>query len=308
MKKVREEKLQTTCDFRDPLSPWHSFRIRINCLRKSYRKYLLSFLPYLFSHSATIGKKRTKPSNHWCRLWDELVQDIPEACIPDAWLDVRKRSSQKSNISTPPPVQSPFLIPSTKNWKELLAQPLHRAAAYLESQTNGVLKLSLPEGVVPKSKVLFAQQFAHRLRRLGGIPKTDSKLEACIKSVLEWQSESLQAKSNSLALAQAAESLGFDPVRSGLLQNSIFLRSNKLANAQLLLARTLSRCTHPKQIADVLGNMAAIVFAQGDLIQALAIAKEAVAYSSESPIASHNYRAILAHLQTSANNNRQNHA
>lgn len=45
---AKDRKQTDICDLRDPLAPWVEFCGRVNSLRRSYRRYFLTFLPLPF--------------------------------------------------------------------------------------------------------------------------------------------------------------------------------------------------------------------------------------------------------------------
>jgi|FLOH01.1.fsa_nt_gi tetratricopeptide (TPR) repeat protein len=297
-----------TSDLRDPLAPWHSFRIQVNAERRSFRRYLLAFLPQLGITHPTGTTASRPPGKHWAELWDRLTECIPEACIPSAWREVRaavrKLAQEQFDF------ESDLVIPPQRDWKALLAGPLFQAGAVVEARRPGAAHLILPIGALPEDPKRFALDLEAKLQRYGGIPKADPMLKAALEEIASWQTSSVTSATSiaSSEMLILAEYMGYSAVRSQTLRSAIEVRANRLQQARTLMEQSLARCTSPSQVGMVLGNISGLLIAEGDYETALHYAQQALQYSPASKVARFNYDKLIQFQKSSYNSRVKNHA
>jgi hypothetical protein len=297
LKLIKRDERAKLSDLRDPMAPWHALRLRVNDERRSFRRYFLAFLPR-FKNSTAVEREPTRePNQYWAELWERLTADIPAGCIPTSWHAVRKLVPEEA-IEVETDYGNRLFLPPKRDWKELLAKPLHRAAALMESRRPGLIGLHLPDGVIPESPQRFAEELQRTVDRIGGIPNSDECLRAAIEQTLEWQSKPAP-RAYSICPTQLigqAEELGFDRLKSKSLLGVAQIRSNQPESARLSLEKSLVSCTSNLEIAVVLANIAGLLLSQDDLTEAYSFASQAIAYCPASKIARRNYTIVKARL------------
>ncbi|MFK5956631.1 MAG: hypothetical protein QM477_09325 [Planctomycetota bacterium] len=305
---IKRETCTELSDLRDSMAPWHSFRIQVNAERRSFRRYLLAFLP---EHGAShvMGNTASRlPGKHWAQLWDRLTTGIPEACLPSLWRQVRTALPSVAPQSID--FESDLVIPPRRDWNSLLAEPLFRAGAALESRRPGTARLILPSGLVPADSQRFALELEVKMHRFGGLPQLDSKLKNALEQISAWriggvQPQVLTRPSDFLKLA---EEMGFSAVSVRTLRSAIDVRASRLPQARVLLEQSLSKCTSPNQVGTVLGNISGLLVAEGEYQSAFHYAQQALQYNPGSKVARYNFDKLVELFQSGYNLGAQNHA
>ena len=299
LKSVKEDVRRQMSDLRDPMAPWHSLRMQVNHERLRARRYFLSFLPRSDKSSAVDRVMARIPSGYWARMWDRFTEGIPASCIPKSWAAIRRTVSVENASRRHKHIQ--FIHPPQCDWKKLLAEPLHRAGALVEFRKPGFMGLSLPDGVLPRDPQRFAIELEAALMSRGGLPKGDANLLASLEHILAWRGGESTSSSVMSAgvLLQQAEALGFCSFKSHSLLSMTAARAGCFKEARLLLEKSLSHCSSPREIAAALGNIAGVLMNQGEYTEAMRYLQNALAYNPSSTIVRHNLALLTQALSAS---------
>jgi hypothetical protein len=292
-----EEQGALTSRLHDPMVAWHAFRHRVNRLRRSFRRYLLASLPRHALLPSQDVIARRQPTRFWTRLWDELVDGIPKGCLPREWCMVR----EAAEADQPQVASSSLLVPGhglspRRDWKELLARPLHRAAALLESRRPAKVDLILPKGVIPDRPRKFAQEFLDGLAPYGDLPKGDGDLEAAMDLMKRLANPSIEASTDGpsiLLLAQLAEEHGFSKFKSLMFTGTAIERAGDFQASYWDFSRGLSEAVERRQAAVALNNLSIQAFMMGSVGESLSLCREGLRYNPTSPLALGNYQLLL---------------
>lgn len=281
----------------DPMAAWHAFRQRVNRLRRSFRRYLLASLPRHSVMPFLDVRPRREPTAHWVRLWDKLVEGIPDGCLPREWCMIRATAEsdvlkvEQEILLTPGHGLAP-----RRDWKELLARPLHRAAALLESRRPAKIDLILPKGVIPERPKEFAQEFLDGLDPYGDLPNGDDDLDAAMDLMRRLANPSvggIEKEISATDLARLAENLGFSKFKSGMLVGTSIERRGDFFSAYWEFARGLKESSSRSQTAAALNNLSIQAFLIGRVAESLNLCREALRYNPDSVLARRNYRILM---------------
>jgi len=305
---IKRESWTKLSDLRDPMAPWHSFRVQVNAERRSFRRYLLAFLP---EHGASHVKGSTAsrpPGKHWLQLWDRLATGIPEACLPASWRQVRATSRSASPQDFD--FESDLVLSPRRDWSVLLAEPLFRAGAALEARRPGSGRLILPAGLVPADPQRFALELEVKMQRFGGLPNSDPQLKKALEQILAWQKGGMVSKASTepSGFLKLAENMGFSAFSSWVLRSAIDVRASRLQSARILLEQSLSSCTSSTQVGTVLANISGLLAAEGENQAAFHYAQQALQYNPGSKVARHNFDKLVELFRSGKDSGAQNHA
>lgn len=295
----------------DPMRPWQQVRSRVNSERRSYRRYFLAFLPRIPEATELEPVVDRVPGKAWIQLWDRVVGDTPQGCIPRAWREVHQTALnsveqlEKKNVFS-----TNLILPTQSNWKEYLGEALHRAGALVESRRPGLVGLHLPEGVIPSNPRGFAREIISMIQRSGGAPQSDPLLAKALEEIQSWDGQSAGGAKQLPAeqFLQVGQDLGFDAFKSLALRSMVYARAGDFGEARRVLEMNLTHCTSRHQIAMTLGNIGGVLLSKGDWDEASRYLKDALTYSASSFIVRHNYRLLLECLEKPHDGEESQHA
>jgi len=296
---AKDRKQTDLCDLRDPLAPWVEFCRRVNSLRRSYRRYFLTFLPRVLCGQVQHCSTSNTPSWKWAKLWDSLAQGIPAASLPNEWCQVRKALKKPvPSIAQSDEIFVPSILRPQQVWQETLAKPLFQAALYVESRRPAWIRFPSCPGLMPTSAGKHAKNLKEALSRFGGIPSGDRSLEELIRGVLAWEGgEVAPVEMDSVALTLAAKEFHYKPFDIEALLGSIHERNSHALEANRHFQRGLAEANCPYDISTALSNLAARAFMAGDLQKALKWARESLLYDATNEMARWNLGAIQQSIQ-----------
>jgi hypothetical protein len=293
-----EEQEALNSRLHDPMVAWHAFRHRVNRLRRSFRRYLLASLPRHALLPSQDVIARRQPTRFWTRLWDELVDGIPTGCLPREWCMVREAAETEQ----PPIAPSSLLVPGhglspRRDWKELLARPLHRAAALLESRRPAKVDLVLPKGVIPDRPRKFAQEFLDGLAPYGDLPKGEGNLEAAMdlmQRLANPMPEVSRRRANPLELCQLSERFGFSRFKGSMLSGTILERMGEVEESLSEFSLGLGWASERKLVAEAMANMAVRLHLLNKREEAKSLIREAYQYCPDSWFVKRNLEGLFA--------------
>ena len=292
LKLIKHDERARLSDLRDPMTPWHALRLRVNEERRSFRHYFLAFLPRFENSTAVERKPARKPNQHWAKLWERLTVDIPAGCIPSSWHAVRELVPDEV-IEVETDYGNRLFLPPKRDWKELLARPLFQAAALVESRRPGLQRFSAASGTIPENVPEFVAAIRQILQRTGGIPQSDSDLQEALEQILALPNGSAK-HIDPMLMSTVAQRLGHSSFEAILQKSSILGRKGETRQAIWQAYSGLQHAQGPKEIAIALANISAHHIIRDDASLAIEKAKEAIVYNPFSSMSRANLNSAIA--------------
>jgi len=296
---IREEAFALTSDLRDPMAPWHAFRIRFNQESLRLRTYFLSFLP-MAEGAPFVDRKPRTSRPFFQKLWHHLTDGIPTACLPRDW---REHCAEFGS--------RPFSNKGTQVYSEQsFSDLLLKAASIIEIRRPARLPLVLPAQLQAPSKAVVADEVNRAFKDFGGLTQSSGTLRDALDGILSWKEAEPYSdySPDSLELFELSRNLWPASFHASTLLASAFIRRGVFQEAEQVLGRTLSLCSDAQQISVVLSNLASLSALQQDFPMALHHIQEAIAYCPESSMAQQNHQAILRAIRTGILEEIQDHA